>query len=124
MLPPPEAHAPLPAEGLPAAPRRRWQVPRLLWNRYFLTGSAFVVWMLLFDRNDMLTQARVVQQRHSLETKVAWHRAEVAHLQQQRQALMHSGEALERFARERYKMKRDDEDLFLIVHRKTTGEQD
>lgn len=92
-------------------------------NRYVLTGAAFVVFMLLFDRNDLITQRAVVNQRQALEERITWHKAELSKLHRERRLLMSDKAALERFAREQYKMKRDNEDLFLIVHEKTTVEE-
>jgi len=89
-------------------------------NRYVLTGAAFITFMLLFDRNDFITQRAVVNQRQALEERIAWHKIELAKLHRERRLLMTDKAALERFAREQYKMKRDNEDLFLIVHEKTT----
>jgi len=90
-------------------------IPAFLKNKYFIATSAFLAWIIFFDRNDLLTQ---LQRRHELSDlqsvkedftkKIALERKELTQLQT-------NPAILEKYAREKYYMKRDNEDLFIIA---------
>lgn len=90
-------------------------IPAWLRNKYFIATAAFLAWMVFFDRNDLATQ---LQRRHELTglqlvkedftRKIARERNELNQLQT-------NPATLEKYAREKYYMKRDNEDLFIIA---------
>jgi cell division protein DivIC len=89
----------------------------LVRNYYLMTGLFFVVWMIFFDSNNILTQRKnqkilkeLVQQKEYLERGIASNKAMVRQLTNPKDQ-----RALEKFARENYLLKRPNEDIFLIV---------
>ena len=90
------------------------QVPAWLKNKYFLSLSAFVVWMIFFDAKDLLTQRERTQELHELQESKAYYTAEIAKERKALEELKSNPAAIEKFAREKYMMKRDNEDLFII----------
>lgn len=91
------------------------RVPRFLRNFYLLTGLAFVVWMLLFDSNDLLKQYEVYSKYRELQDQKQYYTGKIEEVKQDRAELLSSPEMLEKFAREKYVMKRPGEDVFLLV---------
>lgn len=87
----------------------------LLKNKYFLTGSAFVVWMLFFDKNDLISQFEYRQQVSRLRNDRDFYQKETDAVNKQLQELTSDNGALEKFAREKYLMKKDNEDVFVVV---------
>ena len=88
---------------------------RLFRNKYFIAGLAFVVWMCFFDRNDMYSQ---YCQRHKLmrlQADKQYYLDEILKDKADYISLTTDPKNLERFAREKYLMKKDNEDLFVIV---------
>ncbi|AIZ64718.1 septum formation initiator [Hymenobacter sp. DG25B] len=91
------------------------RVPHFLRSFYFLTGLAFLVWMLVFDANDLLKQYEMYQKWHELQTDKEYYLNEIDKVKKDRAELLSSPELLEKFAREKYIMKRPGEDVFILV---------
>ena len=87
----------------------------VLKNKYFLTFLAFVVWVAFFDRNDFYSQytsrqklAKLIEDKRYYEEEIIKNRRDLYHLTT-------NPRNLEKFAREKYLMKKDNEDLFVFV---------
>lgn len=78
----------------------------------------FLVWLIFFDRNDLLSQYEYRQQLNKLKEEHAFYTKETADVQKQLDELTSNKEKLEKFAREKYLMKKQDEDVFVIVTEK------
>lgn len=91
-----------------------FRIPRFLYNKYLLATTGFVVWMLFFDRNDFFTQHARRNELKALEKNRAYLTQQIAEERKFSEELKNNPAAIEKFAREQYKMKRDGEDLFLI----------
>ncbi len=84
-------------------------------NFYFLFSVFFVVWMLFLDSNDIFTQLRLKRKLNDLEASKEYYLEKIDEVKQDREELLSDSELLEKFARERYKMKKPTEDLYIIV---------
>ena len=84
-------------------------------NIYVLILSAFLVWMFFFDTNSFLIQKELQSQIESLETEKEYLEGEI---EKDRKALknLSSDEAMEKFARERYFLKKKNETVFIIEY--------
>lgn len=87
----------------------------LVKNKFLLASVAFIVWMLFFDRNDLPSQYEYRSQVNKLESDKAFYIKEINQAEKDLQELTTNTERLEKFARERYFMKRDNEDVFVII---------
>lgn len=76
--------------------------------------AAFLVWMLFFDQKDYFTQVKRKKEVETLEEKKAFYQTQIASTRKQIEALDRDPAMLEKFAREKYYMKRDDEDVYII----------
>jgi cell division protein FtsB len=90
---------------------------RILRNKYFLTSLALGVWILFFDKNDVFTQYELISKCKKLEKDKNYYLAEISKNQAALKALQDDKKYLERFAREKYLMKKDNEDVFVFVAR-------
>lgn len=86
-------------------------------NRYIFTTLIFGLWMLFFDQYNVRSQAQVGSRLGRLEKEHQWYAGEIARMQDEKNRLEHNPMELERVARERYLMKRADEDLFVVVEK-------
>lgn len=93
----------------------RRKLPLLLKNKYVIATLAFLIWITFFDRNDLITQFHYRRQLHDLQGKKTYLVKEIARTEQDTRELLSSPEKQEKFAREKYLMKKDNEDLFVIV---------
>jgi len=84
-------------------------------NKYFLSAVAFVVWMLFFDKNDMLSQYEYRTEVNKLQVEKDFYEKETAHVKKDLEELTTDLNMAEKFAREKYFMKKDNEDVFVIV---------
>jgi cell division protein FtsB len=83
-------------------------------NKFLLTFSAFVVWMLFFDRNDVFTQMQRRSELNELKQSKAYFEKQIAENRKFSKDLQFNASAIEKYAREKYLMKRENEDLFII----------
>ena len=93
----------------------------ILLNKYLLTTVAFIVWLVFFDSNNLLTRNRLQTQLDGLNQEKQFYLNEIQKDSTLIHDLMYDTTALEKFARERYLMKKENEDLFLVID--TTGGQ-
>ena len=85
------------------------KLPKFTRNFYFLSGVVFVGWMLFYQLKTKLSDLER-QRDHYLE--------EIEKVKKDREALLNDKSQLERFAREKYYMKKEGEDVFIIVEEK------
>lgn len=87
----------------------------ILKNKYFLTFILLFTWLLFFDKNDILSQVELTKKLHQLEEEKQYFIDEIARSKADMSALKTDPESLERIAREKYLMKKDNEDIYIIV---------
>lgn len=91
------------------------KLPRFTRNFYFIFGFFFLIWMLFIDANDFFTQYQLRDKLKTLEDEKAYYQEKIQEVREERQELLSDEELLEKFAREKYFMKKESEDLFIIV---------
>ncbi len=91
------------------------KLPAFSRNFYFIAGILFLFWMVFIDSNDLYTQFKLNHQLKSLETEREFYQQKIEEVNQERDQLLTDKDELEKFARENYLMKRESEDLFVIV---------
>lgn len=84
-------------------------------NKYILTLLTFIVWLSFFDRNDFIIQYEYRSKLKELQKELRYYDTEIERSKKDYDALMTNPKNLEKFARERYFMKKDNEDIFVIV---------
>lgn len=83
-------------------------------NKYLLSFVFLVVWVLFFDENDSITQKGRLNELSILNKKKNYYKSEIEIAKQELSDIQNNDDALEKFARERYLMKKDGEDIFII----------
>jgi len=92
-----------------------FKIPSIFKNKYFVVAVAALVWVLFFENNNLLFQLEIRRQLRKLEREKAYYQQEILQDSLAIRELKENPEALERFAREEYLMKKDGEDIFLII---------
>ena len=87
-------------------------------NKYFLIAMAFFVFMIFFDKNDLFSQYQYYQQVSKLKQERDFYLKETAKVDKDLDELNSNPRKLEKFAREKYLMKKDNEDVFVIIEAK------
>jgi cell division protein DivIC len=80
-------------------------------NKYSVSVSLFVVWMMFFDRHNFFTQWSLQNTVQTLESSIEDYQEQLAKAEAAHEDLMNNKE---KFAREKYLMHRPDEDIFLF----------
>lgn len=97
------------------------QLPSWLRNKYFIALAAFAIVMLFLDKNDLFTQYHRQQELQKLQQSKRHYTAELAAERKQLEALETNPASVEKLAREKYLMKRDNEELFLVSENPDPG---
>ncbi|GIV40029.1 MAG: hypothetical protein KatS3mg033_1829 [Thermonema sp.] len=92
----------------------RQRLLSLVRNFYVLVGGSFVLWMLFFDSNDLITQWKRKREIEQLERQRQYYLEAIEIIKEERRALESDPTLLEKFAREKYYMHRPQEDVFIL----------
>ncbi len=84
-------------------------------NRYFYTGLLFVVWMVFFDQENIVEQLKLSKNLNELEDQKEFYLEEINSNTEAINVLENDTILLEKYAREKYYMKKDGEDVFVLV---------
>ncbi|AEH01733.1 septum formation initiator family protein [Lacinutrix sp. 5H-3-7-4] len=88
-------------------------------NIFLLIFTAFAVWMLFFDSNSLLIHNELNNEIKAIENEKEYYRKEIVKDNKAIKELKKE-EGLEKFAREEYYMKRDNEDIYIIEYQDST----
>lgn len=91
------------------------RIPNRLRNRYGLAVLVLIAWITFFDNSDVWTTWKNHRELSTMEEQSEWYAAEIATTTAQLLEIDNDQDLLEKFARERYLMKRDNEDIFVLV---------
>ncbi len=88
---------------------------KLFRNKYLLSIVIFVVWVSFFDRNDLFTQYDRKQELQKLETSAEFYEKEILTTKKDLMELNTNPAVMEKFAREKFYLKRPNEEIFLVT---------
>lgn len=90
------------------------RLPPFLRNFYSLGILFFITWMIFFDSNDLISRYRMSAKLSQLEDEKEYYLEKIEEVKKDQNELMGNRELLEKFAREKYLMKKETEDIFII----------
>jgi cell division protein DivIC len=91
------------------------KIPPFLRNKYFLTITIFVVWITLLDTNNLLERFQQMSDLHKLKQEKEYFTNKIEADKKKLNELKTDDHNLEKFAREQFKMKKKNEDLYIIL---------
>jgi cell division protein FtsB len=91
------------------------RLPPFVKSFYFLAIVFFLVWMIFLDQNDFISRFRLSAKLHSLEREKVFYEDKIKQVKQDHNDLFGDKESLEKFAREKYLMKKPSEEIFIVV---------
>ena len=91
------------------------KVPPVFRNKYLLTIIIFFTWLLLLDSNNLIARFKAVRELHQLRRDKEYYINKIESEKTKLKELKTDDENLEKFAREQYRMKKADEDLYIIL---------
>lgn len=75
----------------------------------------FILWLLFFDKNNLIDQFQRRKDFQKLKEEEAYYAKEIEKARKERDELFTSDKTLEKFAREKYFMKKDNEEVFIMI---------
>lgn len=91
------------------------KVPGSFRSRYALVVYAFLIWMLFFDAFNAIERWQIFSDLRQARQQHTYYEEEIALIRTDLDELFTDAASLEKFAREKYYMKKPDEDLFVII---------
>ncbi len=94
---------------------RENKVFRVLSNKYFIILLLFLIWMVFFDENSFLNHWELDREIDNLEKSNEYYKDQI---EQDKKVIdnLNDPDSLEKYAREEYKMKKENEEIFLIEY--------
>ncbi len=86
----------------------------LLKNKYFLAGILFLIWMLFFDVRDWPSLYEKRARLKELNENEQHLNNQIVDTKKELNLLKTNAQTIEKYAREKYFMKKDNEDLFIV----------
>jgi len=83
-------------------------------NKYIIASTAFIFLMLFIDHNDIFVQFDRQRQLKALLISKNFYEQQIDQTKKNLSDLQNNPAALEKYAREKYLLKRDNEDLFVV----------
>lgn len=89
-------------------------IKKIIGNKYLLTITAFGIWMMFFDKNDIPLQISRMHELSKMNRSEKVINEKINETRKELEGLKNDPETLEKYAREKYLMKKPNEDLFLM----------
>ena len=95
---------------------KKWSVViKYLKNKYLLTLVIFIVWIFLFDSNNLIDRFSQIKSLKQLEKDKKYYLERIEEDSKKLNELETDKNNLEKFAREQYLMKKEDEEIFVVI---------
>ena len=98
-------------------------IPSWIKSKYFIALAAFVIVLLFLDKNDLFTQLERRKELRQLEKTRDHYNTQIEAEKKELESLKNNPATIEKYAREKYLMKRDNEDLFLITEKPASNKK-
>jgi len=90
------------------------KLPPFLKNFYVLVTAGFIIWVLFFDINDLVNQYFALKKMQELEEEKDFYLQKTEEVKKEREEVLSKPHLLEKFAREKYLMKKKTEEVYII----------
>jgi cell division protein DivIC len=91
------------------------KLPKAFKNFYIVSLAIFFIWMLALDSNNLIARYQLSSKLNSLENEKEYYQEKIQEVEKDRNELFGDKESIEKFAREKYLMKKEKEDIYVIV---------
>lgn len=91
------------------------KLPKAFRNFYFISLVIFLAWMLLLDSNNLVARYQLGSKLNSLVDEKEYYEEKIREVKKVRSELFGDRGSVEKFAREKYLMKKESEDIYIIV---------
>ena len=86
----------------------------LLKNKFFIVSIVFVIWVVFFAQYDIISLRNQQAELKEMNEKINYLEKEVDRLRIEKESLKNDPKTVEKYAREKYFMKAENEDVFML----------
>ena len=83
-------------------------------NKYVIIILLFIVWIIFFDNYNLIRQSKIKKEIKQLEENKSFYKNEIKKDSTEYHELLNSDEKKEKFAREKFLMRKENEDVYII----------
>jgi len=91
------------------------RIPPFMRNKYILTIIIFLIWIVLLDSNNLISRRKEMKNLRKLRADKEYYVQRIEEDKRKLHELKTDDRNLEKFAREQYRMKKADEDLYIVL---------
>lgn len=84
-------------------------------NKYFIASLLFLIWILFFDENSIVSHQRSKRQLREYIQQKEYYLERIESDKQKLEDLQSGKKDLEKFAREQFHMSKPDEDVYIVI---------
>jgi len=88
-------------------------IPAPLRNKYFITATVFIAWMIFFDKHSPFDVFGLIQKERQMATDKDYYTEQIEYVKEKREEFQLDPE---KFGRENHYMKKSDEDVFIFEY--------
>jgi len=103
-------------ENTELSPKKPWY--RFIWNKYLIVTLLFAIWMFFFDQNSFFIHRELDKQVNELEHDKKIYQEKLQKETIQIHQIKTNPDAIEKIAREKHYLKKENEDVFIVEERK------
>ena len=90
------------------------KTPSYLNNKYVIIITLFIIWIVFFDNYNLIRQSKIKKEIKQLEENKNFYSKEIKKDSTEYHELLNSDEKKEKFAREKFLMRKENEDVYII----------
>ena len=90
------------------------KIPQFLKNKYFIIGLLFIIWIVFIDENNLIYLNKKINKLEEKEKIIVSLENEISEMEEKLEKLNNNLQELEKFARENFLMKKENEEIIII----------
>ena len=90
------------------------KIPSVFKNKYFIVGSIFIIWIVFLDEDNLVLLNQQQSKLEETQEIIDSLKTEISEMEDKLDRLNNNQKELEKFARENFLMKKDNEDIIII----------
>lgn len=90
------------------------KIPDFIKNKYFAAIFLFIIWIIFIDTNNLIKQYKFSKKIENLEDQKLFYLNEIIKDSLELNNIMNDSSKREKFAREKFLMKKENEDVYII----------
>lgn len=90
------------------------RIPNFIRNRFFIIAFIYSIYLIFFNQYNFLSQYKLIDELRSLKKEAMFYNKEIASIKAKQKEIFANKASLEQFAREKYWMKKDSEEIYIV----------